>query len=69
MTTGTQVICTLRPMDARPVKTYKGTVTRVDPAEDGWEAGLVVHYPKLKSKSTIGVDIFHVWPSPWVREA
>lgn len=57
------------PMDARPVKVFKGTVVRVDPAEDGWDAGIVVNYPKLRYRGVVGVNIFHEWPSKWAREA
>jgi hypothetical protein len=68
MTTGTNVICTIRPMDARPVKVFKGTVIRVDPPEDGWGEGIVVEYPKVKFRG-LPCAIFHEWPSLWVKEA
>jgi hypothetical protein len=68
MTTGTNVICTLQVRQDRKPKVFKGTVLRVDEAKDGWDAGVVVEYPKMKY---LGVPcaIFHLWPSLWVKEA
>jgi hypothetical protein len=67
---GTAIVCTIRPLDAKPVKTFKGTVTRIDPAEladsegnGGWPAGVVVSYPKMRWKKNTGVSVFHAWPS------
>ena len=67
MTTGTQIVYTERPMDARKPRTFKGTVIRVDPPQDDWGAGIVVHYPKVKFRGQ-PCAIFHEWPSPWARE-
>jgi hypothetical protein len=71
---GTAVVCTIRPLDARPVKTFKGIITRIDQADPvdsegngGWPAGIVVNYPAMKHKKTVGVSVFHAWPSPWVE--
>lgn len=68
MTTGTKIIWTERPMDGRKPKTFTGTVLRIDEAADGWDAGIVVHYPKVKYRGE-PCAIFHVWPSLWAREA
>jgi hypothetical protein len=75
MTTGTKVICTLRPrQDKKPIL-YTGTVIRVDAATEpeadgtgGWDSGIVVEYPKVKYRGQ-PCAIFHAWPSLWVREA
>lgn len=68
MTTGTEIIWQARSMDARKIKPLKGTVLRVDPPEDGWGAGIVVHYPKVKFRGQPCL-VFHEWPSLWAREA
>jgi hypothetical protein len=67
---GTAIVCTLRADQAKPAKTFKGIVTRIDAAEPedsegngGWPAGVVVNYPKMKWKKNLGVSIFHAWPS------
>ena len=68
MTTGTKIVYTERPMDARKARTFNGIVTRVDPPEDGWGEGIVVLYPKVKFKGQPAL-IFHEWPSLWAKEA
>ena len=67
MTTGTNVICTLQVRQDRKPLVFKGSVIRVDPPEDGWEAGVVVLYPKLKYHGQ-PCPIFHEWPSQYVVE-
>jgi hypothetical protein len=55
-------------MDARKARTFSGTVTRVDPPEDGWGEGILVLYPKVKFKGQPAL-VFHEWPSLWAKEA
>jgi hypothetical protein len=68
MTPGTNVICTLQIKQGRKPKVFKGQVIRVDPPQDGWDAGIMVEYPKMKYPG-IPCAIFHLWPSLWVKEA
>lgn len=42
---------------------HAGRVARTEPPEDGWDAGIVVDYPKMKHKGKVGVCIFHEWPN------
>lgn len=74
MTTGTKIIYTERPMDARKPRIWEGTVIRVDAPvpEDadgwgGWGAGITVEYTKIKLRGQ-SCPIFHEWPSLWAKE-
>lgn len=46
---------------------FKGIVARTEPAEDGWDAGIVVDYPKMKWKKRTGICIFHEWPNRFLK--
>jgi hypothetical protein len=67
MTTGTKIRWCPKSMDARKIKPLIGIVVRVDPAEDGWNAGVTVDYPKVKYMGEHCL-IFHEWPSLWAKE-
>jgi hypothetical protein len=47
--------------------THPGIVARVEPAEDGWDAGIVVDYPKMRHKGKVGWCVFHEWPNRFVH--
>ena len=66
---GDIVECVLPRVDEHtPIKKtrFSGIVARTEPPEDGWDAGILVDYPKMKHKGRTGVLIFHLWPNPFV---
>jgi hypothetical protein len=67
---GDRVECVIPRMDehSSPKKfRFEGIVARTEPPEDGWGAGIVVDYPKLKHKGVMGVLCFHEWPNRFIR--
>ena len=67
---GDRIECVLPAMDMKATKAktrFVGTVARTEPAEDGWGAGVLVDYEKLKWKGVTGVAIFHEWPNRWLK--
>jgi hypothetical protein len=65
---GDVIECRLPKIDEHTKRlTFIGTVARTEPPEDGWEAGIVVDYPKLRYKKQTGVCVFHEWPNKYVH--